>query len=87
MTTRAVSKGEPCPTCGRMMRTSIVGKTPLAKALFAHRLAKKCDLRTAAKDAGVPMPTYYRAERGRMPDVATFAALARWMKVPMEDLL
>ena len=78
---------ETCPTCGRSLRTSIVGKTKLAKALFAQRQARKLDLRLAAKEASVPLATYYRAERGRMPDVETFAAFARWLNVRMETLL
>jgi transcriptional regulator with XRE-family HTH domain len=36
-------------------------------------------LRVAAKDAGVSPATLMRVESGRVPDVATFGKLCKWM--------
>lgn len=77
---------EPCPTCGRHWRPGQPGKTPLARALYEKRLKSRMSLREAAEDAGTSWTTYWRAERGRTPDVQTAILLSRWVKQPLDVL-
>lgn len=76
-----------CPMCNRAIPKSSAGDTPLAKALFAMRQDLVITIREAANRAGVSSATYFRAERGRMPDVLTFFALCRWAGRRPEDMM
>jgi len=70
-----------------MMRQSKVGDTKLAKAIFAQRAASVWTIRQAARAADIDHSTYYRVESGKVPDLATFVKLAKWLGVAMEDLV
>lgn len=41
-------------------------------------------LREASEDSGVPVATLARIEQGRMPDLATFRRVIRWLGVSAE---
>ena len=76
-----------CPACHRAIPKSQVGDTPLAKALYALRGDLGITTREAAARVKIGHATYYRAERGRMPDVLTFFALCEWVGKPMQDMM
>jgi DNA-binding XRE family transcriptional regulator len=76
-----------CPTCGRKLPKSRVGDTKLAKALFGRRCDLVLTVRQAADKAGVDPSTFWRAESGKTPDLATFVKLAKWLGGEMEDLV
>src|SRR5947207_734171 len=44
-------------------------------------------LREAAKEIGITAPTLMRIEAGRVPDVATFGKVCRWLAVDPGDFL
>ncbi len=62
-------------------------------AAFAKQLRQKriidenIDLRTVAQKTGVSPATLSRVEKGRMPELLTYAALCRWLGVPMNQYI
>ena len=80
-------KRDICPTCGRSMSFGQPGNTKLAQALFAKRAGLRLDTRRAAIAAKVKHATYYRAERGRLPDPRNFYALVKWLGMTFEDMM
>jgi len=59
-------------------------KTKFAASLAATRVIRKLSAADAAKEAGVSRATYYRAERGGLPDVMTFRAPVKWARLKPE---
>ena len=56
----------------------------LVAAIDAERRAKGLSWRQVAKDAGVSASTLTRMQQGKSPDINTFSALTRWLKIPAE---
>jgi transcriptional regulator with XRE-family HTH domain len=56
----------------------------LGPLIAARRAELGMSLRDAAQASGVPVATLARIERGRMPDLATFRLVIRWLGVPAE---
>jgi DNA-binding XRE family transcriptional regulator len=75
-----------CPTCGRTLRSGIVGKSKLAKALFAQRAERALTVRQAGEQAKVNASTFFRCERGKQPDVETAVRLAAWLGKSLDAL-
>jgi transcriptional regulator with XRE-family HTH domain len=61
------------------------GMEPLARLIRDKRAGRT--LREVAEETGVSAPTLLRIERGRAPDLATFARLCRWLEIPADALL
>ena len=59
----------------------------LAKCLRDRRNTKGIGLRVAAREAGVSFNTFARVEKGYVPDIETFARLARWLGHSPADFL
>lgn len=59
----------------------------LGRFLRHRRTAKSIGLRGAAVEAGVSFNTLARVERGHVPDLETFARLARWLGRSPADFL
>jgi transcriptional regulator with XRE-family HTH domain len=68
------------------MRGREVNADVLSK-LVQRRLSQSTNLREAAKEAGVSPATLSRVQRGHVPDTDALAAIARWLKVPIDQLL
>jgi len=59
----------------------------LVAALDSKRRAKGLSWRQLATDAGVSQSTLTRMQKGKRPDVDTFASLIRWLGMPAEVFL
>lgn len=58
----------------------------LAKAVKIQRIIElSIGLREAAKQIGTSAPTLCRVEKGKTPDVETFANICNWICKPMTD--
>lgn len=84
---RRIKPGDPCPTCGRRLPKSVVGKGGLAQAMFAHRAERMLTVRAPAQDCGMDLATYYRVESGRTPELATALRISKWIGRPLEELI
>jgi transcriptional regulator with XRE-family HTH domain len=56
----------------------------LVGALDSERKARGISWRKLAEEAGVSPSTLTRMQQGKSPDVNTFTALTRWLKIPAE---
>ena len=56
-------------------------------ALDARRIADNLTWRQVAERTGVSASTLSRVQDGKLPDLTTFAALLRWLKLPAETFL
>jgi transcriptional regulator with XRE-family HTH domain len=56
-------------------------------AIDAKRRVEKLSWRALAHDLGVTPSTFTRMTQGGRPDVDTFAALLRWLEMPVEAFM
>jgi transcriptional regulator with XRE-family HTH domain len=61
--------------------------TELLATMVRRRVALCPNLREAAKVAGVSPATLSRVQRGHAPDTDALVALARWLQIPVEEVL
>lgn len=59
----------------------------LYAALDAKRQAEKLSWRGLAQELGITPSTFTRMKDDRRPDVDTFAALLRWLAMPVEAFM
>jgi len=64
----------------------MAGQTRLAQALFKKRVGLHLTTRQAAERCGVVLTTYWRAERGKTPDIVNGMRLAKWLEQSLEEL-
>lgn len=59
-----------------------------SKSLRQKRLIEmNTDLRTLAKSLKVSAATLSRCEKGRTPELLTFATLCEWLNIPMNEFI
>jgi len=67
------------------MKIMYDGKS-FGKAIKTKRIIDDdIDLREAAKKTGISAATLSRIERGRIPDLSTYATLCKWIGCTMEE--
>lgn len=66
------------------MPQKLIHVDALIAALDSERRAKNFSWRQLAKEAGVSPSTLTRMQQGKSPDVNTFSALTRWLRIPAE---
>lgn len=59
----------------------------LYEALDQKRAAEKLSWRGLAQELGVTPSTFTRMVQGRRPDADTFAAMVRWLGLPMDQFV
>jgi transcriptional regulator with XRE-family HTH domain len=59
----------------------------LIAALDARRQSEELSWRQLAHKTGVSPSTLTRMQQGKLPDVNTFAALTRWLRMPGEQFM
>ena len=69
------------------MASPTVDVAALFAALDAKRQAEKLSWRGLAKELDITPSTFTRMGDGRRPDVDTFAALLRWLGMPVEAFM
>lgn len=69
------------------MSSPTVNVPALYEALDAKRQAQRLSWRGLAQEMGITPSTFTRMAQGRRPDVDTFAALLRWLGMPVEAFM
>ena len=69
------------------MSSTRVDVRTLIAALDGQRKAQGLSWRKLAEKAGVSASTLTRMQQGKLPDVNTFTALTRWLRLPAERFL
>jgi transcriptional regulator with XRE-family HTH domain len=72
---------------GDGMSNATVDVEGLYAALDARRQTEKLSWRGLAQKLGIAPSTFTRMAQGRRPDVDTFAALLRWLGMPVEAFM